>query len=301
MNLNLRRRVRNMYTFYRHCIAVAEQASIAALQSELGRLRAQDHYRGVERLARWGYKIYSQHDEDGMIAEIFRRIGCQSRYFIELGVGEGLENNTLALLMQDWNGIWIEGRQESYRRIQAGMPHTIASGQLSVKHSFITRDNINSLIKEEHPPEEIDLLSIDIDGNDFHVWDQIHAVRPRVVVIEYNPKFPPPINYCMQYDARHSWDFTDHSGASLSFLERHFRTRGYSLVGCDVTGTNAFFVRADLAQESFRGPFNAEFHYEPARFHLVDIPSGHPPSYRTVETRIRSAHAEQCGPDRSDT
>ncbi|HEX4227164.1 MAG TPA: hypothetical protein VHZ07_00740 [Bryobacteraceae bacterium] len=301
MNLNLQRRVSGVYKFYKQSVALAEQALIIPRRSEMERLRAQDRYPRVDRLARWGYKIYSQHDEDGMIAEIFRRIGCESHYFIEFGVGAGLENNTLALLIQDWRGIWIEGNQEFYQKIRAGMPQTIGSGQLSLKQSFITRENIDHLISDEHPPAEIDLLSIDIDGNDFHVWDQIHCVRPRVVVIEYNPKFPPPLDYCMQYDASHCWDLTDHYGASLSFLERQFRIRGYSLVGCDVTGTNAFFVRTELAQKTFNCPFTAEFHYESARFDLVGVPSGHAPSYRTVEARVRSARSTSGALERSKT
>ena len=168
-----------------------------------------------------------------------------------------------------------------------GLPETIGCGQLTIKHTFITRENIDALIREAHAPAEIDLLSIDIDGNEFHVWEQIQCVKARVVVIEYNPKFPPPIEYCMQYDANHCWDLSDHCGASLSYLERQFSARDYSLVACDVTGNNAFFVRSDLARAHFHGPFTAQAQYEAARFDLVSVPSGHPASYRTVERRVR--------------
>ncbi len=277
----------NMRIFYRELRDLAEYGLIMSRRLEMNQLRVQARHPNDDRLARWGYKIYSQHEEDGMIAEIFRRIGCKSRYFIEFGVGNGLENNTLALLIQGWKGVWIEGNEELCRRIRAGMPDTISSGQLIVKQALITRENIGDLLRAENPPQEVDLLSVDIDGNDYHVWERIDCVNARVVVIEYNPKFPPPVDYCMQYDASYCWDQSDCGGASLNFLERKFRDRGYSLVGCDVSGTNAFFVRSDVAAGHFQCSSTAEFHYEPARFDLVSIPSGHPPSYRTVETRVR--------------
>jgi hypothetical protein len=286
MAVGLRSRLHNIRVVYRRFKALVEHGITIPRRSEMERLRAQHDSNG-DRLARSGYKIYSQHEEDGMIAEIFRRIGCRSHYFIEFGVGDGLENNTLALLMQEWKGIWLEADAECCRRILEGLPETIGSGQLAIKHALITRENIDALITGHNPPEEIDLLSIDIDGNDFHVWEQIRSVKARVVVIEYNPKFPPPIEYCMEYDASHQWDLSDHCGASLAFLERRFRARDYSLVACDVTGNNAFFVRSNLAETHFQGPFTARAKYEPARFDLVSIPSGHPPSYRTIERRLR--------------
>jgi hypothetical protein len=293
MNLNPLRHIHGLRALYRSLRDLVEQQSTIAKREAIARLLTQDRYSDESRLIRCGNKIYSQHHEDGMISEIFHRIGCRSRYFIEFGVGDGLENNTLALLMQDWKGAWIEGSRESCQKIQSGFNNTIESGQLTVQEGFITRDNIDDLIKAARPPQEVDLLSIDIDGNDFHVWERVECVQPRVVVIEYNPKFQPPIEYCMQYNPSHIWDLSDHCGASLSFLERRFRERGYRLIGCDLTGTNAFFIQADLAQRCFQGPFTAEFHYEPARFELRSVPSGHPASYRTLETRVKLGKAPE--------
>jgi hypothetical protein len=294
MNWSVGRRARRAYEVYRKWREITENGLTLARRTEINRLLAQDRYTCGQRLAAWGYKIYSQHHEDGMLAEIFRRIGCRSKYFVECGVGDGLENNTLALLMQDWKGVWIEGNPQYCDRIRQGMPRTIGSGQLILQQAFITSESIDNLIDAAHPPGEIDLLSIDIDGNDYHVWRRIKRVEPRVIVMEYNPKFPPPIEYCMEYNAAHMWDYTDQCGASLSFLEREFRERGYSLVACDITGTNAIFVRSDETPGCFSGPFTAEFHYEPPRFELGSVPSGHPPSYRTVETRMRLHSAEEA-------
>src|SRR5580704_10001151 len=97
MNFSVGRSIRNFRALYRNLRDLAANGMPMARKWEMSQLRTQGRYSTDERLARWGYTIYSQHEEDGMLAEIFRRIGCGSRYFVELGVGDGLENNTLAL------------------------------------------------------------------------------------------------------------------------------------------------------------------------------------------------------------
>ena len=100
--------------------------------------------------------------------------------------------------------------------------------------------------------------------------------------MEYNAKFGPVINYRMPYDEGYVWQKTDQFGSSLKNLEITLDKRGYSCVGCNVVGTNAFFVRNDLLQNKFLEPFSSEKHFEPARYELVGLPSGHPASYNTL-------------------
>lgn len=256
------------------------------------RLKREPRYQREGSLIPYGYKVYSQNDEDGIIREIFNRIGLTNRKFLEFGIGDGLENNTLALLFERWTGVWIEANRKSVENVSRGFSSTIASRALTVVNSLVTKDNIDDLIKGHFGAPEIDLLSVDIDGNDFHVFDAISAVVPRVVVIEYNAKFRPPIMYCMDYDATHAWRGDDNFGASLQFLEAGFARKGYCLVACNLTGTNAFFVRSDLVAERFLRPFSAEMHYEPARYHLAGFDSGHPPSYAALDRSLRSRRAD---------
>jgi hypothetical protein len=251
----------------------------------LRELQEHPRYRDPRRLIPHGYKVYSQNEEDGIIREIFNRIGTTDKVFAELGVGNGLENNTLALLFDNWNGLWIEGSTQSVDTIKTNLVNTISSGQLKVVCSFIAKNNINDLLSSHLPHKEIDLLSVDIDGNDYHIFECITAVEPRVVVIEYNAKFPPPIVYCARYNETHVWDSTDNFGASLKFLEINLRENGYALVGCNLTGSNAFFVRQDLTADKFFQPFTAENHFEPARYWMGLMTSGHPASYATLENR----------------
>ena len=252
----------------------------------LERLRSSSRYQDKRCLTLYGHKVYSQCDEDGIIREIFHRIGETNKTFVEFGVGNGLENNTLALLFDGWKGLWIEGSKRLATEIQEGLKYTIEAGRLNVTNAFITRDNINGLISSATDEAEIDLLVIDIDGNDFHVFDSITCINPRVVVIEYNAKFPPPVSYCMAYDRKHQWCQDDNFGASLKFLETEFSNKGYHLVGCTLTGANAFFVRKDLAEERFLEPYSAENHYEPARYFLGRLTSGQNPTFKTLDRSI---------------
>jgi hypothetical protein len=130
----------------------------------------------------------------------------------------------------------------------------------------------------------VDLLSIDIDGNDYWIWEAIGAVRPRVVIIEYNAAYPPPVAFVAEYKADRVWDGGNYHSASLASLEALGRAKGYALVGCNLSGANAFFVREDEltgsdGQPRFAAPFTAANHYEPPRYDLSGLPSGHPPRF----------------------
>jgi hypothetical protein len=245
-------------------------------------LKANVRYCGERSLIPHGRKMYSQNDEDGIIAEIFRRVGTTNRRFVEIGVGDGLENNTLALLHDGWHGAWIDADEAAARNITRGYAPVIESGRLKFLQAMVSTGNINDLLKAGVDDSSIDLLSIDIDGNDWHVFDAFDGVRARVVVIEYNARFAPPVNYCLDYDVDHRWDGSDCFGASLQFLESGFAKRDYVLVGCSLIGGNAFFVDRDIAADLFEQPYTALHHYEPARYFLSPLRSGHPASYATL-------------------
>jgi hypothetical protein len=233
-------------------------------------IKASDsRYADPRRLLVHGAQYWSQNYEDGMIAEIFRRISTTSRTFLEIGVGDGSENNTTALLATGWSGWWIEGSAtccETIARRLSTMPN-IAS-RLKVRQAFVAAENIPALLTELGVPDEIDLFSLDIDLNTYHVWAALKSFRPRVVVVEYNAGLPPDQAWIHPYEADGVWDRTQAFGASLKAYELLAQKFGYSLVGCDILGVNAFFVRDDLVADKFAAPFTAENHYEPARYHL---------------------------------
>ena len=229
-------------------------------------LLSTERNRDPKRLLAYGFRGYSQHDEDGMIQEIFRRIGVSNRIFIEFGVGDGTENNTLYLMLSGWKGLWIDGDEGNAASINRRLAPFIQSGQLTFSHGFVKRKTINDIIKSANFSGEIDLLSIDIDGNDYWVWEAMTVVQPRALVIEYNAVFRPPLAIVADYDENFRWDGTSYYGASLKALEMLGSRLGYDVVACSLSGINAFFVRHDLVKDRFCAPFTAENHFEPPRF-----------------------------------
>lgn len=232
-------------------------------------LLSQPKYQEPLRLAQYEGKVFSQNGEDGIIAEIFRRIGTTNRYFVEFGSSDGMESNTRCLLQQGWSGFWMDGNPRAIARANRRFAAEIEAKRLTANACFITAENIEQLFSSQDVPKELDLLSIDIDRNDYYVWKAIEAYKPRVVVIEYNGNYPPGIEWVVEYRADAWYDGTSNYGVSLSALETLGKVKGYSLVGCNVAGVNAFFVRNDLLHDKFSAPFTAKNHYEPPRYWMT--------------------------------
>jgi hypothetical protein len=226
-------------------------------------------------LDRFAYKVYSQNGEDGIISEIFRRIGATNKTFVEFGVYDGLESNCHYLLLNGWRGLWIDGNKKALKVLKSHFARPIGDGRLTALNAFITAENINTLIGEDGGiTGDIDLLSIDIDGNDYWVWKAITVIKPRVVIIEYNAKFPPPCEWVIKYNPSFQGGAPDEHSASLKSHELLGRELGYTLVATDLAGVNAFFVRDGLCHDLFPSPATAENHYRPIR-PFQWIPAGH--------------------------
>lgn len=250
-------------------------AAVEARATFLAQVAAAERYADPRCLTRHGYRCTSQNDEDGIIDEIFRRIGTTNREFVEFGVEEGLENNTFALLLAGWGGLWIEADSAAVAAIRGTFHEPLAAGRLRVVEAFVTAESIDELLERGGVPSEPDLLSVDIDGNDYWVWKAMKRIRPRVVVIEYNASLGRSARVVSPYDPQGRWDHASMAfGASLGALEALGREKGYALVACNITGVNAFFVRTDCVGEKFLAPFSAARHYEPPRFGATG--AGHP-------------------------
>jgi hypothetical protein len=251
-----------------HTKRLALAAYQAQSEQAIRAILSEPRYQDPKRLNRHEYRVFSQNGEDGIIAEIFRRIGTTNRFFVEFGAADGFENNTVLLLRQGWSGLWIEGDPDLVARARGHFRAEIDGSKLTVMQAFITAENIEDLFRRGGVPDELDLLSIDIDRNDYYVWEKIAHYRPRAVVIEYNPLFPPTMSWVIPYDPQGMWDKTSRMGASLKALADLGSRNGYSLVGCSLAGANAFFVRSDLLGDHFLGPYTAENHYERSRYNL---------------------------------
>ncbi|PZQ61017.1 MAG: hypothetical protein DI570_13235 [Phenylobacterium zucineum] len=219
-----------------------------------------------KRLEPYGFKVYSQNDEDGILEEIFRRLGVSKGQFVEIGVENGLECNSLFLLHKGWNGAWVEGNQNQRPAIEAKFA-PILGRRLQVAFGWATAEGFNGLLKTLGAPADLDFLSIDIDGNDIYLLAAME-IRPKVVCVEYNAKFPANLSKQVTYDPMRSWNGSDYFGASLKALDEVMTGKGYRLVGTNLTGANAFFVRQDLAGDLFADDASPEALYHPPRYWL---------------------------------
>jgi glycosyltransferase involved in cell wall biosynthesis len=256
---------------------------------------------GADRsLTGFELRAFSQNGEDGVLAEILRRTGAPSRHFVEFGVESGREGNCVFLAdVRGWQGLFMESEDEMFRRLEAKYA---AEGTVETIRARVNAENIESLFAQASVPAESDVVSIDIDGQDYWIWAALEGYRPRVLIIEYNSSLDPRRCLVQPDEPGHGWDGTAFYGASLGALERLGRSKGYRLVHTDLSAVNAFFVRADLAGDAFphahevarRGTPN---YYQRGIEHPGAIPGAR---YLDLETGelVRASGREHPWPDR---
>jgi hypothetical protein len=220
--------------------------------------------------------IFSQNGEDGLLFYIFSQVGVTNKTFVEFGIETGKECNTAALIRYfDWNGLLMDGGEKNIRKAREFYSdcESYKSSRLRICQCFVTTDNINQVISENGIEEEIDLLSIDIDGNDYWVWDAIQIVNPRVIVIEYNASFGTNRSITIPYDPAFR-RFTKHKsgwyhGASITALAALGQKKQYHLVCADSNGCNVFFVRHDVLGGDLQKQTAAEAFYPQPKRSLI--------------------------------
>jgi hypothetical protein len=198
-----------------------------------------------ERLTASRFRLLSQNQEDGILWALFKQIGVTSKRFVELGSGASGGNAAMLAGEFGWTGLLVEGDGGKIEYAGRRFPRTTAIC------AWITPESVNQLLEQHGYSGEIDLLSVDIDGNDYWVWKAITVCQPRVVMLEYNSMFGPQRAVSVPYDPKFSR--RDHRfcyyGASLAAMTRLSAEKGYRLVAVEPTGVNAFFLRNDVAPE----------------------------------------------------
>jgi hypothetical protein len=220
------------------------------IQMALGRIEWHQRLaRNTDNLRDYEFKVYSQWGEDGIIQFLIHRVPVEHPIFVEFGVQDYTESNTRFLLQNNnWSGLVIDGSPEYVRRIKSDTINLRYNLQATC--AFIDRDNINTLIRNAGITGDIGLLSVDIDGNDYWVWEAIDCVSPRIVVCEYNSLFGPTRKVTVPYDKNFVRDRAHFSylyyGASIAALDYLAQKKGYACVGSNSRGNNVFFVRRDV-------------------------------------------------------
>jgi len=226
-------------------------------------------------------RYWSQADEDGILEEILLRTGpTDGGVFIEFGVGNGAECNTLALLARGWKGAWIGGEDLSFT------PRP--GGRLHFQKAWVTRANLEALTQSARRTlgdSIIDVVSLDFDGNDYHFTSLLlqNGLRPRVWISEYNARLPVGVNWVMEYNDTHRWAGDDYFGASISAFAELFQGYGYFPVACSAQGANIFFVQNDFLENFLDVPKTLEVIYQPPLYALSPS-STHSPSPRTLSS-----------------
>jgi hypothetical protein len=210
-------------------------------------------------LGQVGFKVFSQTDEDGILLYIFSIIGATTNKSVEICAGDGIECNTANLIINHgWHGLLVDGKETA---VKSGLefykrnPHTYVYPP-KFAHAWITRDSVNEVINKNGFEGEIDLLSIDMDGVDYWIWDAINCIQPRVVIVEYQDIIGPdkaltvPYSETFNaYDHPTTFGMPNFCGASLPAFVKLAKTKGYRLVGCNRYGYNAFFIKKSLGEK----------------------------------------------------
>lgn len=196
-----------------------------------------------EKLIAQRFRISSQNQEDGLTLALLAEAGETNRRFVEIGSGLSGGNSGFLARECGWSGLMVDGDAAHMAQVARRFPMVTAVA------AWVTRENIDELIAANGYDGEVDLFSLDLDGNDFWIWEAMTACNPRIVVLEYNSMFGPDRSVTVPYDPR--FDRHEHHamyyGASLTAHARLSARKGYRLVAVEPTGVNAFFLRNDLA------------------------------------------------------
>lgn len=234
-------------------------------------------------LNKHGAKYFSQNDEDGITLEIIRRLEIKTGVFAEFGVGDGSENNSLILLAHGWKGFWAGGEELCF-------DHGKNPNRFAFFKKWINRQNIVDIYEaglKAIDEQGVDIFSLDLDGNDCYLIEELLSagISPKLFIVEYNSKFPPPIKWKISYDENHVWAFDDYFGASLAEFDDLMRRSGYTLICCNFSGSNAFFVKNELMRHFPDVPEDiAVIFHGPQYYPLQSY--GHKTSPKTIEMMI---------------
>jgi hypothetical protein len=226
------------------------KVNLGQIQSYLNRQRSD-----IRSLADAEFQVFSQWGDDGIIQYLVNKLDIPNKVFVEFGVENYKESNTRFLLINNkWSGLVIDGSKANIDYIKQDVVSW--SNDIHATNAFITTDNINGLIGDflaKGYPSEIGILSVDIDGNDYWVWEKIDVVNPVIVIAEYNAVFGAENAWTIPYKAdfyRLENDNTyQYWGTSLKALCLLAERKGYHFVGCNSNGNNAYFVRKDKIKD----------------------------------------------------
>ena len=201
------------------------------------------------------FRCFSQNGEDGILLYLFSLFGTVNRKAVEICAGDGIECNAANLIVNHgWQGLLFDGDSEQVGRGNAFYTacRTTWVSPPTFVTAWITAENVNAVVSAHGVTGPVDLLSLDIDGNDYWVWKALDCIQPRVIVLEFNGSCGPERSVAMSYAPDYRLDLTAQPyrcGASLAAFAKLGRSKGYRLVGVQSLGFNAFFVQNGVGED----------------------------------------------------
>ena len=242
--------IRVLYTTYRL------QQNLDELKVLHGKILSEQNRNNFEAcindIKKAEFKVFSQWGDDGIIEFLVSYLDIPSKTFIEFGVEDYTESNTRFLLInRNWRGLVMDGSKKNIDYIQKD--NIYWQHELTAKQVFVTKENINKEIFDSGFSGELGILHVDIDGNDYWIWKEIDSVNPVIIIVEYNSVFGKDRAITVPYDpsfVRNEKHYSDlFFGASIKAFVILGQSKGYSFIGCNTAGNNAYFVRNDKMKE----------------------------------------------------
>lgn len=252
--LNVKILINKVLKFFRHISFI--QHDLDQIKINHGLIIANiNKMKNYNTIHGYEFKVFSQWGEDGIIQHLTNSIDIQHKTFIEFGVEDFIESNCRFLLMKDnWSGFVVDGSKSNIDKIHRS--YYFWKYHLHPFYSFLTTDNINAVLAHSNFDQDLGILSIDLDGNDYFILEAINYYKPRILICEYNSVFGPNRKISVPYNR----DFTRmeshysglYWGASLGAINFLASKKGYALVGSNSAGNNAFFIRNDLVNDNIK-------------------------------------------------
>jgi hypothetical protein len=212
-----------------------------------------------DRMNDFGFRCFSQFDEDGLLLFVFAAIGFHSKKVVEMCAGDGTECMATNLIVNHgFDGLLFDGDRRNVLHGQRFFQNCVDTAFFPprFRQAWITAENVNQLLEENMFVGDVDLLSIDLDGNDYWIWKATEAVRPRVCIFETNPVVPLPLSLTVPYDPEFRYSERPPAGeefwgASLRAMKELCDRKGYRLIGSNRLGFNVIFMRNDIGLDIF--------------------------------------------------
>jgi hypothetical protein len=257
MGLKLSRKIRSVRNFFLefikkrssliYMIIIVPFSILKFLYKKNKKKIYQKYSEKLDDINKYEFKKTSQNNEDGIIEYIFNKIQLKKINFVEIGF-DYYENNSINYLYKVNKGLFIDGSKEKVLKLKSIINLFYPFKNITVLTKFIHKDNLNEIINSYYSEkEEIDFLSIDVDGNDYYLLDNL-SLKPKIICVEYNFWFGSNIKCSIPYDKNFIWNQGSlYSGTSLNALCSLAKTKGYHLIALESNCVNAFFVRSDLS------------------------------------------------------